>query len=211
MTSTLRRWAALGSLLVLAGTVGRAQIIYHSFGGPLTVGAGQSVYFNVITGGASGSTPGMNFGIDMAATDTPEFLYNVASSGSSIARTGSFGQHLNANDVIDAALTYFNSGSFAALNSGGSNDTNWPSGTTGYVGLRLDAGGGNFYYGWAQVTYNVGSFSLIDVAYQSTPNTSILAGATAIPEPAPLAALCGVVAMGAALRWRRCRNRAVAA
>jgi len=83
-------------------------------------------------------------------------------------------------------------------------DSNWAPGTTGYVGLRVGAGGGDYRYGWAQISYNSDrSITLYDLAYEQSLNTAIQAGAGAIPEPSTYAVLAGIVAAGAAFYARR--------
>lgn len=62
-------------------------------------------------------------------------------------------------------------------------------------------------YGWIEVTWDGTNFEIISAAYESTPDTSILAGATAVPEPSTLAAL---VLGGTALVARRRRKQEAA-
>ena len=73
--------------------------------------------------------------------------------------------------------------------------------TDAYAGIRLDVAG-SLYYGWIQIhnfTANWGQIS--DWAYESNPNTSILAGA--VPEPSTWALLMA----GAATLFFRCKGR----
>jgi hypothetical protein len=79
-------------------------------------------------------------------------------------------------------------------------------GTGKYVGLKWDIGGGAFDFGWARVdvtSANNGTATLFSYAYESTPNTAIVAGDTgAVPEPSSLALLAaGAGAIG--LKSRR--------
>lgn len=74
-----------------------------------------------------------------------------------------------------------------------------------YIGLRLNAGSGNFNYGWARVTYNdtLNTLTLKDFAIEQTSNTGINAGVgAAVPEPGR-ALLLALGLGGAALRRRR--------
>ena len=73
-----------------------------------------------------------------------------------------------------------------------------------YVGLKWDIGGGNSRFGWARVdvtSANNGTATLFSFAYESTPNTTIAAGA--IPEPSSLALLA---AGGGAVALKRRRR-----
>ena len=87
----------------------------------------------------------------------------------------------------------------------------WTAGTTGYMGLRLDLGGGNYDYGWAKLDYKPdgSTMKFTDFAFETTPNTSLLAGVTEVPEPKTSALiLLAAGALGTAAYRRR---KAVAA
>jgi hypothetical protein len=54
-----------------------------------------------------------------------------------------------------------------------------PAGTTRFMGIRGTIGG-NTHYGWIRLTKNgFGNYTIVDWAYDNTPNTPILTGATA--------------------------------
>jgi hypothetical protein len=83
--------------------------------------------------------------------------------------------------------------------------------TTGYAGMRL-TDGADVYFGWIQVSvsnYNNSGITgtLIDWAYESTPNAAILAGAgpgpAAVPEPGTWAAAALLVGGAGYVRWRK--------
>lgn len=76
---------------------------------------------------------------------------------------------------------------------------------TGYIGVNFTDAAVNLYYGYLEVTLNPDfTLTLNSFGYDDTPGTGILAGATAIPEPASAAALAGTALLGlAALRRRR--------
>lgn len=53
-----------------------------------------------------------------------------------------------------------------------------PAGTTRFLGIR-GVVGGNTVYGWMRLTKNgLGNFTIVDWAYENTPNTPIIAGTT---------------------------------
>ena len=72
----------------------------------------------------------------------------------------------------------------------------------GFIGVEFNIGA-DTHYGWVRVENRVGApgqmYTLVDYAYEDTPNTPIDAGA--IPEPGSL----GLLALGAVglLGWRR--------
>ncbi|MCC6725720.1 MAG: T9SS type A sorting domain-containing protein [Saprospiraceae bacterium] len=54
-----------------------------------------------------------------------------------------------------------------------------PNGTTRFLGIRGTMGG-NTHYGWIRLTKNsFGNYTIVDWAFENTPNTPILTGATA--------------------------------
>jgi MYXO-CTERM domain-containing protein len=82
--------------------------------------------------------------------------------------------------------------------SGGSVPT--PSGwngtnQSGYAGLRIDAGGGNYNYGWVALNWTESpeNLTISGFAFENSYNTAILAGdqgggSAAVPEPGQVAA-----------------------
>ena len=77
-----------------------------------------------------------------------------------------------------------------------------------FMGFRFGSTSSTWNYGWIEATWNssTSTFQLLGAAYESTPNTAIPAGATAVPEPSTgaLAALVlGGTALGVARRRRK--------
>ncbi|MEM1228034.1 MAG: PEP-CTERM sorting domain-containing protein [Planctomycetota bacterium] len=102
--------------------------------------------------------------------------------------------------------TPFTNDSFAYDNSV-SDPFKWEPGDSGFVGLQLSING-QTHYGWAGLDLGstIGSQTLTSFAYETDPNTPILAGAvTAVPEPSSLALTGAVVGLIAVRRGRRPR------
>ncbi|HEY6986850.1 MAG TPA: PEP-CTERM sorting domain-containing protein, partial [Bryobacteraceae bacterium] len=78
-------------------------------------------------------------------------------------------------------------GGFAANGPNGS----VAPGTFAFVGFRFNAADG-VHFGWVRLAVNAGLIDFDSAAYETTPNTAILAGA--VPEPGTMALL----ALGAA-------------
>lgn len=113
---------------------------------------------------------------------------------------------LPAGTVINATSKYISN---ASMSEGA-----WNGGGTGYVGLVLSKGT-NKHYGWAALAYTENgpatALSVSGFAFEETPDTPILAGATAIPEPGTWAAGAGLFALAVGAHLRRRRAKKVAA
>ena len=100
----------------------------------------------------------------------------------------------------------------------GSYGGNWVPGTSGFLGLRIDQGGGDFNYGWAQFALGPNSgdpATISGFAFETDLNTAILAGDQGggpgpepIPEPGTWAAAALLLGGATYLGWRRRRDAA---
>jgi len=130
--------------------------------------------------------------------------------------------NLSAGANISAA------GPFAAIQTGGytlgfmtyGNPNvygNFPAGTTGFLGVQFPTADNSLHYAWVRVHINAATgpngpetsrypVTVIDWAWETTPNTPIAAGA-GVPEPTTAAAL-GLLAIGS-LGSRAWRKRSV--
>ena len=94
---------------------------------------------------------------------------------------------------------------------------------SGFAPLRINAGGGNFHYGWVEVTTQAGNIfsppylgtatvTVTGFAFEDQVNTAILAGdkvgPAPIPEPGTWAAAALLVGGAAYVRWRKRRDEA---
>ena len=110
--------------------------------------------------------------------------------------------------TIDGSRTWGGTGS--AYVGGGSP---WVNGASTYVGLRMDAGGGDYNYGWVNLTFTVNNGAVVTgFAFEDQVNTAILAGdqggPAAVPEPGTWAAAALLAGGATFLRWRRRRDEA---
>lgn len=94
-------------------------------------------------------------------------------------------------------------------NGSGNSNGNWDGGGMGFAALRIESNSspGNYNYGWARINYDDtnATITLLDFAYETTMNQSIIAGDTGsgvVPEPSR-ALLLALGLGGAALRRRR--------
>ena len=82
------------------------------------------------------------------------------------------------------------------------NDTQpWSPGDTGFIGFRIDLGGGDFQYGWAQIQVDAvfqGDVTILAAAIETDPNTPIH-----IPESGTLSLLALGAAGVSALKRRK--------
>jgi hypothetical protein len=79
----------------------------------------------------------------------------------------------------------------------------YSSSSSAYWGLAYAVGGGNFNYGWVQLSYNASTTTatFLGAAINTTPNESILVGQ--VPEPSALSLLAIGLGGLAILRRRR--------
>ncbi|MEM1228035.1 MAG: PEP-CTERM sorting domain-containing protein [Planctomycetota bacterium] len=135
------------------------------------------------------------------------FGTGIASDGDTLG--SSFGRllRLPAGSVIGPNTPFTN---FAfAYNLAIPGPYKWSPGDDGFVGLELSVNG-QTHYGWAGLNLgsSIGSYTLTSFAYETNPNTPIMAGAgatTAVPEPSTLGLAGAVVGLIALRRARRPR------
>ena len=79
----------------------------------------------------------------------------------------------------------------------------YSSSSSAYWGLAYAVGGGNFNYGWVQLSYDASTTTatFIGAAINTTPNESILVGQ--VPEPSALSLLAVGLGGWAIMRRRR--------
>ncbi len=205
-TRIVRRLALPALPVALAAPAVKAQIVYS---GAINLTSGSHIYFTFDYTGVqspAASTSYINarpdfdifnayfIGSHAHGGQTPEF--SVDGSGHVIALAGG-------TDIASSGTFTSSQADFSTL---------FAADQTAFFGIAINDGSGNNYYGWAQITYHPGgasSITLIDFAYQSTANTTIIAGDTgiAIPEPVTAPIVAAVLAGSVALYLRRREKR----
>lgn len=118
-------------------------------------------------------------------------------SGTSLNLSTSF---IPADSTVDGSLSYSGYIDLKPVD-----DT-----SSAFAGLRYDLGGGDYLYGWVNYATNSDSTALtfLGAAFNTVANEPIQAGQTAVsavPEPASLLGLAGLLSGGFFLRGRRQR------
>jgi len=215
--------AAVGASATLS-TQAEAAIVYFNVDPDAVIGLNGTVNFgniNLNTGTyALNNTTGTTFGLSFPGYDGGLFGYlnprgNVewGFNGPNVVRSA-----LN-NEITVASASNWGALPSAQLISGyaGSMDGNWgftnPNQTrTGFAPLRINAGSGNYQYGWAEITTQAGnifsppymgtiSVTITGFAFNTEFNEAIQAGA--IPEPST--AVCLILG-GSAFAFSRRRR-----
>ncbi|MEM8667266.1 MAG: PEP-CTERM sorting domain-containing protein [Planctomycetota bacterium] len=180
--SQLEKEAAEFEVSGFQGPTGANPLIFTNVGVVLR----DSTSFN----GFNPSNPPAFFGSGLAVTNTSNF--------STVLTRFSPGETIDGNSLFQ--------GDGVAYNSRDSiTPYQWAPSTRGFVGLQLTINNRS-HYGWAELILGpeLGNQTLTSFAYESIPNTPIIAGAqtgnAVVPEPASLAIFgigtLGMVGMG---------------
>jgi hypothetical protein len=215
---TIPRCLLLGfTLLGAAGTSLRAQVVTTLLSPSYTAGPDtdssssdssavtKTFVFNSSTGVMSNvaNSPGF-VAFRFLAADQSSFMSSNAQITSWNATSQPISTTLlTAGATVDSSLswTYTHTLTNSAANL-----------SAGYVGIRWDAGSGNYNYGYAQFSTGAAlgslgpsTFTIIGGAFERSLNTAItVANVSAIPEPSTYAAFAGAAVLGLAV-WRRRR------
>jgi hypothetical protein len=192
---------------VAASSEADAAVVFFDVDPSQTIGAGQNIYFGDINLAAGiynlNDTDSPSFGLSFSGLGTS--LYNGSGGGSiEWGLAGSRVAKLSYGATIDStAITSWDSG-YDYLTSGGTGP--WTGGANAYAALRIDAGGGNFNYGWVSINYDTAgpTATISGFAFENQVNTPITAGA--VPEPSTYALLALAGLFGAAV-WHHRRQQ----
>ena len=188
---------ALGSVATIgaAGAVD-AAVIYFDVDPDQTILNGNSLSFGNInlvaeTYSLNNSTAPS---FTLSSDGGPGFSGNQIEVG---AASGYYIYKFSSGDPISGALTFSSSPGAGGF---------WGPGDSGFIALRIDLGGGNYNYGWAQLSVPDPSTSvtITGFAFEGDANTAIEAGA--IPEPSTYALLALAGLFGAAV-WHHRRQK----
>ena len=195
-----------------------AALVIYNVSPSQTIGPGGSMTFGAIQAASPGSTVGTfilgsttspSFGVTFATS--PAGVYTINNNniewcvgpalGGSYMSTGNIYQFspgvlLDATGGGGVGSWISNSPGFIEVGVGGY----WSGGGAGYAGLRINGGGGNYYYGWAHLNANLGAlmFTIDQFVFENVANASITTGAgasAAVPEPNQIAASIVVIIM----------------
>lgn len=200
--------ATAAGLLVTTGS--HAAIVYTNLSSPLTISTANTsnyIYFDLDRSSAgpvyarTTTFTGNDFQIYSFATEKPTIASIPATGG--VMLSGNNAAKLALGSSISASGTFTQKPFIENGDIGAWHTTEGE----GYLGLRLPATGGSFYYGWALIDYRDAgnTLTLKSFAYENVADTAIAAGAgaSAIPEPANAAALSALIAGSTLLRSRR--------
>ena len=209
--------AAVGGGLTCPANEAVAEIIGYTSG--LT--AGPSATFDDLNGGvwfdfATGTNQtttfsGAQFRLQWNPTPSPGWTNLIQfTADNPLGQLGAnllfYPAKLAANDPIGPSGNFDGSANSVMSLAGTGAGVKWNAlPTTGYLGLRFGSGG-NFNYGWAEVSIAANQDpTLLVFAFETIPNTPIPAG---VPEPNPLLLLAtGAAGLGAYRAWRARRGQ----
>jgi hypothetical protein len=132
-------------------------------------------------------------------------LETIPQGSNKVVTSGGFAAALDMGAIISSADTLGGGTLTMAqykykLNSLQSSSGPWRGADNKYLGLYFEIPGDGFHFGWARLSVSAAptttaEATIHDWAYETTPDTAILAGATSVPEPSSLT--LGVLALGA--------------
>lgn len=214
-TTRLGAYFAAGIGASMGASEADAAIVYFDLNPAQAVGFGQEISFGSInlSNGTfvTGGTVAPAFTIEGVGVPLFEFVgTSIEAAFSNAYYTDA--TNFSANASISSASS-FSTNTLIGANASYGGD--WFPGASGFLGLRINQGGGNYNYGWAQFAFSSnpsGAATISGFAFETDVNTAILAGdqggPAAVPEPGTWAAAALLAGGATYLRWRRRRDEA---
>jgi hypothetical protein len=209
----LAAYATLAGVALVAPAVANADVIYSGVQNISVPATFNGIYLNMITGDTGGTpaaTPGwdVNPWVTSAGTASAAWRFFPNGNGTNpdngvLVSSGTAIINLALGTLIGPSGTYSISSASVP-----------PLGTS-IFGIRLfNEATNTTHYGWIRMILNgtgtaITPGTIVDWAFESTPNTAIAAGA--IPEPSTTALLAAMAAGAVGLRAWRKRKAAKAA
>jgi hypothetical protein len=212
-------FAAGAAASMAASSEADAAIVFFDVNPDKTISPTQQMIFGNINLGAGtytfGSSADPAFLLRLTFTGNP---YNGDGYTAYIqwGLAGGFVAKLSYGTTIDpTAITSWDDG-YDYLTKAGSGP--WTGGANAYAALRIDAGGGNYNYGWVSINYDTTgpTATISGFAFEDQVNTAILAGdqgggPAPVPEPGTMAVGAGLFALAVGAHLRRRREKKAAA
>jgi hypothetical protein len=207
------RWGAALGLASTAATSATAAVVFTPLDVPLTISAGESIYFDPVTSAAGytdlPSAIRLFFADDYpggSSSQKPSLdTWNSISVQFALHSTSGFADNLDLGDSIDSGLNWSSTNTKANINDNGANNSDWAAGTRGYVAYRINPDDPSPLYGWAEIEYETDfQLTLFGFAYNSS-GVPILAGE--IPEAGANPWILAAVTAGSVAAYRRRRQR----
>ena len=231
-SARLGAYLAAGLAASMVASEADAAVVYFDVNPDQTFGLDGTLNFGSINLGAGtyalNNTSGSTFGLTFPGSDGGLSGYLNPLGNIEWGFSGNYVDRLALNDSISGASVWSWGSTPSSVLLGGylGADGNWgfsgPDDTkTGFAPLRISAGGGNYNYGWVEVTTQAGyiwsppylgtaSVTVTGFAFEDQVNTAILAGdqgsgpgPSPVPEPGTWAAAALLAGGAAYARWRK--------
>ncbi len=190
MTKFVERLLLMFSL-VLFSTLSQAAVTIFSPSGTVTVLQSENLYWDMLSGGTSTTTPYASGGFYLS--NHGDFHFSAPANMVTVG-AGTGGAVLSAGATVGPGSNWGTT-SFAGTTA---YSGTMVAGDTAYFGLSFQISG-QTHYGWVQVTEGASTQSVLQWGYESTPNTPIAVGAAVAATPVPTLSEWGMIILSSLL------------